>query len=192
MHSTHQEIFSLFKNKYEELSGEVYFASKAYEAVEHVTEILTKSKIKTTVVSSAMTLRPPGLKKRLAEKCSPIVLKPGLGKFGDQINAADAGINQAEFGIAETGAIVEVTADDSERLISSLPRVHIAFLKQSSIVRTLDEAAPKLREIYKIHQANCNITLISGPSRTADIEMKLFLGVHGPQESHVIVCDWGA
>ena len=107
-----------------------------------------------------------------------------------QVSEADVGISSVEFAIASTGTVVEVTTDDSDRLISSLPEVHIAFLRASQIVNTLEEAAVRLRALYQQYESNCNITFISGPSRTADIEMKLFLGVHGPQKSNVIVCDW--
>ena len=84
----------------------------------------------------------------------------------------------------------DLTEMDSHRLVSSLPRVHIAFVPASEIIHNPDEAAPRLRTIWQKHGENCNVTFISGPSRTGDIEMKLVLGVHGPQESHVIVCNW--
>jgi len=99
-------------------------------------------------------------------------------------------LSPAIFAIAFTGAIVEVSTNDAGRLVSSLPRVHVALLPAAQIVPALEDAAPRLRQIYRDHRQHCNITFISGPSRTADIEMRLFLGVHGPQAAYVVLCDF--
>lgn len=192
MNSTANEHFDLFKENYERLAGRVYRASDPQQAVKTVSEISIESKITKVAVAPLFDVLEESLRKRFRRCKLPVVAidKNSTAPIPHQINEADLGITAAGFGIAETGTIVEVTTDDSLRLMSSLPRVHIAFLKASQIINSIYDAAPLLRSIYKRHPQHCNVTFISGPSRTGDIEMKLFLGVHGPRESHVIVCDF--
>ena len=91
------------------------------------------------------------------------------------------------FAIADAGAIVEFTTDDSHRLVSALPLVHISVIRATDIVATLKEAAAPIRNFYQENPLNANVSFISGPSRTADIEMRLIHGVHGPAETHTII-----
>jgi L-lactate dehydrogenase complex protein LldG len=185
------EKYYQFKSNYEKLAGKVYLAEKPSQAVKFVEHILSSTPVSKAVVAPIFDdLENKLLKFFKRVKFPTVTIKSEGTPIAHQINEADVGITTAEFAIAFTGTIVEVTTEDTHRLVSSLPRVHIAFLDCSQIVDSLEEAAPRLGKIYRKHRANCAVTFISGPSRTADIEMKLFLGVHGPQESHVIVCNW--
>jgi L-lactate dehydrogenase complex protein LldG len=96
----------------------------------------------------------------------------------------DVGISNAQAAIAETGTLVLDSACERHRLVSLVPPVHIAIVNASAIVETLGEALAWLRKDKEISPA---ITFITGPSRTADIELTLTIGVHGPQELYVIV-----
>ena len=96
----------------------------------------------------------------------------------------DVGISNAQAGIAETGTIVIDSARERHRLVSLVPPVHIAIINASSIVETLGDALTLLQKDKEISPA---ITFITGPSRTADIELTLAIGVHGPRELYVIV-----
>jgi L-lactate utilization protein LutC len=98
----------------------------------------------------------------------------------------EVGISSAQAAIAETGTLVLDSACERHRLVSLVPPVHIAIVKASSIVETLGEALTLLR---KDKESSPAITLITGPSRTADIELTLAIGVHGPQQLYVIVDD---
>jgi L-lactate utilization protein LutC len=101
-----------------------------------------------------------------------------------EIFGFDVGISNAQAGIAETGTLVLDSARERHRLVSLVPPVHIAIIKASAIVETLGEALTLLRKDKEISPA---ITFITGPSRTADIELTLAIGVHGPQQLYVIV-----
>ncbi len=192
MNSTVNVHFDLFKENYEKLAGRVYRASDPDQAVKVVSGICLESKIGKVVMAPLFDGLAGKLQKQFTSSKTPVVAVDDTSAvpIPHQINEAELGISVAEFGIAETGAIIEVTTDDAYRLMSSLPRVHIAFLKAAQIINSIYDAAPLLRSIYQRRPQHCNVTFISGPSRTGDIEMKLFLGVHGPKESHVIVCDW--
>jgi L-lactate utilization protein LutC len=96
----------------------------------------------------------------------------------------DVGISNAQAAIAETGTLVLDSSCERHRLVSLVPPVHIAIVNASSIVETLSDALVLLQKDKEISPA---VTFITGPSRTADIELTLAIGVHGPQELYVIV-----
>jgi len=96
----------------------------------------------------------------------------------------DVGISSAQAAIAETGTLVLDSSCERNRLVSLVPPVHIAIINASSIVETVSDALALLQKDREISPA---ITFITGPSRTADIELTLAIGVHGPQELYVIV-----
>ena len=95
----------------------------------------------------------------------------------------DVGVSTAQAAIAETGTLVLDSAAERHRLVSLVPPVHIAIINASSIVETLSDALTLLQK----KEISPAITFITGPSRTADIELTLAIGVHGPQELYVIV-----
>jgi len=88
------------------------------------------------------------------------------------------GVTRAVCGLADTGSILET---DAALLASLLPEVHLAVLSQSNLLSSLPEAMDLVKDK--------NAVFITGPSRTADIEMTLTIGVHGPKEIHVFVDD---
>jgi L-lactate utilization protein LutC len=97
---------------------------------------------------------------------------------------SDVGITSAQAGIAETGTLVLDSSVERNRLVSLVPPIHIAILNASRIFQTLGETLAALQSGEEVSPA---ITFITGPSRTADIELTLAIGVHGPQELYVIV-----
>ena len=184
------ELGALFKEKYEAVSGHVHFARRQADAVKIVRDILRENELSKPVLGPLPGMLAQALNKFFKSSgIIPVDIDLNSPMVQNEINQADVGLSQCEFGIAFTGTVVEVTTEDAYRLVSSLPGTHIAFVSAHSIVPGLDEAGTLLREIYQ-KTGNCNVTFLSGPSRTADIEMKLFLGVHGPQASHVIVYNW--
>jgi L-lactate dehydrogenase complex protein LldG len=107
------------------------------------------------------------------------------------VSKADVGISWARYGAARHGALVEVASDDIVKLVSSLPRVSVFLLSTQNLLPDLSAAMAKVGEI--IRSAGDNkpvISIVSGPSKTADIELRLLYGVHGPHELHVLLLDW--
>jgi L-lactate dehydrogenase complex protein LldF len=99
---------------------------------------------------------------------------------------ADVGITGANFGIAETGSVCLVTNEGNGRLVSSLPRVHVAVMGMERVVPTLAELAPLLRLLARSatgQRLTTYTTLVTGPRR-ADEE-------DGPEELHVVLVDNG-
>jgi L-lactate dehydrogenase complex protein LldG len=124
---------------------------------------------------------------RIAISDAPILARLVNGEIApgpDEIFAFDVGITTAQTAIAETGTLVLDSARERHRLISLVPPVHIAIVDAASIFQTLGEA---LAFIHHDGDVSPAVTFITGPSRTADIELTLTIGVHGPQELYVIV-----
>ncbi|HYX27879.1 MAG TPA: lactate utilization protein [Pyrinomonadaceae bacterium] len=99
----------------------------------------------------------------------------------------DVGITTAQAAIAETGTLVLEAEKERHRFVSLLPPIHIAVVRSSDLCWTIGDALERLRQRDQLSRA---ITFITGPSRTADIELTLTVGVHGPRELFVIVIDY--
>ena len=107
----------------------------------------------------------------------------GIAPNASDIFGFDVGITSAQAAIAETGTLILDSTRERHRLVSLVPPVHIAIVDASKIYETLGEA---LAFIHKTEMSPA-VTFITGPSRTADIELTLTVGVHGPQELYVII-----
>jgi L-lactate dehydrogenase complex protein LldG len=103
----------------------------------------------------------------------------------DTFFQADIGISGVENAIAETGTLVMASRRHDPRSLSLLPAVHIAVLKQRQLVPDLFDLFANW-EVDKDQLPSC-LTLITGPSKTGDIELKLVTGVHGPGELHAVI-----
>ncbi len=103
-------------------------------------------------------------------------------------NETDAAITTARAGIAETGSLVLWTSVEEPRLMSLVPPIHIALLESNRLYNTFYEV---MTEEGWANQLPTNALLISGPSKTADIEQTLAYGVHGPKELIVLLVEKG-
>lgn len=96
--------------------------------------------------------------------------------------AAHAGITEFECGAASTGTLVQDASAAAQRLASTLPPVHIALLRSGGIVADLNAA------LRRFDPARVPfLALVTGPSRTADIERVLTIGVHGPRRLVIVI-----
>lgn len=99
---------------------------------------------------------------------------------------AGAGISGASCAIAETGTTVITSGAGESRLVPLLPPRHIVLLRAEQLVPNATAAMRLIRD-KSGGAIPANVTFITGPSRTADIELSLTIGVHGPGEFHVIM-----
>jgi len=111
------------------------------------------------------------------------LLKPPLRDHGDAIHTA---VTPVSWGLAETGTLVLQSADEDLRLATMLANTHVACLRASQIKPDTESIQAELDQILKTEPATY-VAFITGPSRTADIERVLAIGVHGPQELHILI-----
>jgi L-lactate dehydrogenase complex protein LldG len=103
------------------------------------------------------------------------------GANGDDL----VGITGACCAIAETGTLVVLSGPDTAPSVSLLPETHIAIVRSSTVVRSMEDAWARIRATdADLPRA---VTFISGPSRTADIEQTVTLGAHGPYRVHIVL-----
>ena len=110
--------------------------------------------------------------------------KDPIEKSKDLLFEIDAAITTTRGGIAETGSLILWPTPDEPRLMSLVPPIHIAVLNSSQIYSTFREAM--ISENW-VSEMPTNALLISGPSKTADIEQTLVYGIHGCKELVVLI-----
>ena len=101
---------------------------------------------------------------------------------------ADAGVTGANFALADTGSVVLESTDEAIRLATTLPERHFVLLDPVKILADGYAAIPYLRQ-FREKSPRHFLAYISGPSRTADIERVLTIGVHGPRELHILLME---
>lgn len=108
--------------------------------------------------------------------------------FHDNLSDSDASFTTCELLVSRTGTMVLSTANESGRTTSVYAPVHICIAYTSQLVYDLKDALQALREKYG-NQLPSFISFATGPSRTADIEKTLVVGVHGPKEVFVFLVE---
>jgi len=101
----------------------------------------------------------------------------------------EAGLVIADHGVAETGTLVHFDLGDDEKNVWTLPEICLCLLEKAKIVPDLEAIAPRIvGHLAKTDSPSPQVSLVTGPSRTADIECQLTIGVHGP--SRLIILLW--
>jgi len=175
-------MFDLFKTKAEAVNAEVHrFASKD-EALAFIKQTFRDEGVADEPRKYAVWVDSPVLEG--VDKDALASEFPGL-KFNvtrDSAEKALVGVTQMNWALANTGTVVQNSTASAERLASMLPTIHVAMVGTDQILPDM----PTLMETVHPKDAPY-LALISGPSRTADIERVLTIGVHGP-ERLIVVC----
>jgi len=180
-------------------AGPQYFAAFAARAADAAAEIIRTKSLSEAKSALHEVLRTIGAKKvvgtnsayerwlKMAEELTSLGIEYFTNPPDIRIHAedADAGISTVLFGVAETGSVVQDATAIEERLVSTLPPVHIVFLDSGKIVKDTATAA----QVISRHFTAGYVSFITGPSRTADIERVLTIGVHGPTRFIVLAVD---
>ena len=99
-------------------------------------------------------------------------------------DAADAGLTWGDFAVADTGSLALLSDNGKSRSVSLLPAVHIAVVPASRLLATRRDLFRLLRDDWRRSAA---ITLVSGPSKTGDIDGSIHKGVHGPRKAYAML-----
>ena len=159
-----------FIRHFEALAGKAFRVPNTKAARARVADLLEN---RTAIASSAPYLRECG-----------ITSLPGVNV--NELQEAGAGITSADYALCDTGTLIMLASPREARLISLLPPLHIAVIPSSAIITGLDELFTILPNPA---EQTSSMVMITGPSRTADIEQILVRGVHGPGEIRVIIVD---
>ena len=140
-------------------------------AAAFIDDFLKKNNLKTAIISPDLKARPP---------FDAAFAAVGTGLAGGELWVG-AGIVAADYGIAETGTLVHFDRSDEEKNAWTLPDVCLCVLDAAKIVPALEAIAPEISaHLGRTDIASPQVSLVTGPSRTADVENQLTIGVHGP------------
>jgi len=104
------------------------------------------------------------------------LISPNANKY--EMAQCDLGITEADYLLPETGTLVLRSSDEKPRAVSLLPRVHLAIVTPAAL-------RADMHQVFAETKDSNYLVLITGPSRTADIELTVTLGVHGPKNLYV-------
>ena len=172
--ATGEALLDRFTRELQLLGGEVQLVTRP-KLAEKILDLLAARQV-TSLIAWERQYLPPDLVAALEQA--------GIQVSSDPDPSAMVGLTGSSGAIAETGSLILAGGQGRPQAPSLLPPVHIALLERERIFPSLAEfmRQPDIREFP-------SLVLVSGPSRTADIEMTLTIGVHGPGELHVFVIE---
>ena len=183
---TTEEKISRLKSRMEAVHAEVHCCSdRKFDTV--FRKVVDEKSIGSLLCAKNTLLggRILSLKQSYPEKLPELVnYDESIESMKQRIFSIDASITETLGGIAETGSLILWPSREEPRLMSLIPPVHLAVLQAETIYHTFSEA---------VHEGGwadgmpTNALLISGPSKTADIEQTLVYGVHGPKQLVVFI-----
>jgi len=195
VHPPHDDLPAQFAAELARLEGYPHRCSGDTAALDAIRAILQRHQPASVVAWDREQIGLPGLDALLADLGIQVLDGDIRGHkraaLLQALEPAPICISGADVGIAESGTIALRSGAGRGRLASLIAPVHIAVLRREQIVRGLGAALERLQAQHgpDIFADSSNLTLISGPSRTGDIELTLTLGVHGPREIHVVLID---
>jgi L-lactate dehydrogenase complex protein LldG len=116
------------------------------------------------------------------------VCRTDQGYNATDLEACDAGITECDALIAQTGSVLVTSRSAGGRALSVLPPHHVVLARREQLIADLPEAFALLKQNYESNYPSF-ISLITGPSRTGDIERILVLGAHGPKRLTILCLD---
>jgi len=176
-----ENLIEIFSHQLKKLSGEFYLVNEKSEAVKVLKDLLGNVKPEQCRTHKSRFI--DGLKNLDPELEKYMTYLDGEDISSEQFAQLEIGITEAECLIARTGSILLNTRVAGGRRLSVLPPIHIVIAHENQIVPSLDEA---LNQLDRDQDIWSYATIISGPSRTSDIEKELVLGAHGPKRLIVI------
>ena len=170
-----QEMEIEFAEQFGRVQGKFIYCADEGEMLQQLRQLITLNEWTRIFCRELLLLR------LLDQPLKGLITQEGLSD-------SDASITSCELLIARTGSILLSTGQESGRTVSVYAPVHICIAYTRQLVYDIREGLEFLQEKYKIGLPSL-ITLATGPSRTADIEKTLVVGVHGPKDVYVFLID---
>lgn len=178
------DLIQLLKEKAEAVQAIVLKIKTLEDAFQYAIDITQKQGGKTVVATGLESNRQNFLKKE-CETAGLQLLAPPFRMHANEIHTS---LTPVDWGIAETGTLVLDSTSEDVRIATTLAETHIAILPASKIKPDTAAIENELNTVLKTAAAFYT-AFITGASRTADIERVLAIGVHGPQELHILVLE---
>ncbi len=160
----------------------VHEISSVDDAIQYAVDLNRKKNFKTIAC--------PGLKPKeramLLDLCNSANQDLLDAPLRNKASSIDTSLTWVDYGIADTGTLMLASDSEDIRLATMLAKIHIAMLPISKIRMDTGSIEADLNDILKNNSASYT-AFITGPSRTADIERVLAIGVHGPVELHLLL-----
>ena len=172
-----------FLEEWEALGGHGKRVGDLTEAKQYILDLAKDREAKLLVRWDVPELDKLDLDDPLTQAGVEVAVWRELEDFREVASAADIGLSNSEWAIAETGSLVLESGPGKGRTVTLLPPTYVALVPVEKILRTLPEAIQK----YADGNLPANVCFHTGPSRSGDIEMSLAIGVHGPGDVHVLV-----
>jgi len=176
-----------------EAAGWKVFRCATYEdASDYIASLAFERNSKHIVISDQECIENLGLEKvNLPGESEITVITPEGDPAFNRTRAieADIGVTGVNYAIAETGTCVVPASSEVGRLVSLAPPLYVAVVKKGQVLPSLDELFTMQRKNFLDGNQDSYTSLISGPSRSADIEYTLVTGVHGPGEVHLLLVE---
>jgi L-lactate dehydrogenase complex protein LldG len=176
--ATPVEEMEMMLREVKRLSGQGQRVNGRDEFAAALDQLVCAERIRTAAFSDHPLYRPYGIAE-LLKGCGVRIVSPDGGR---ELTECDLGITVADAAIPETGSVLLRTTQGQPDILSLLPRVHLALVIPGTFQADLHQA-------FALAGGDRHFVLVSGSSRTADIEKVLTLGVHGPKSFHVWICD---
>ena len=204
-----QALVDAFKEKAALVAAQVTEAADLNEALHRVVRICEEKAPCELLAPEPGTETGPLSENKLPTRAQRIIAAPGLsdedfavlekacaakgflcirGGLRKYLAGFDVGLAWADFAVAASGTCAVPTTDEEVRLATMICESSVLLLRKSAIRPDLASIAQTLRKMQTTGKPEYT-TFITGPSRTADIERVLAIGVHGPLELHVILLE---
>lgn len=167
--------------------GKCHVVADGAAAVDAVLAIVRDGSARRAFVGGGPVLDPLEIARHLRE-IGVSVSDTDAGR--EELFTADVGVSGVDYLVAETGSLVVLTAPGQPRLLSLLPPVHVAVAGRGQLLPDLFDLFEGRASAGRERLPAC-LSVITGPSKTGDIELRLVTGVHGPGEVHVVLIDPG-
>ncbi len=179
-----ERLLDEFREKAQPLGVTVLRVASAADAGNAVAEWAQSMEVDSVIVASEVTRQVPGIEAVLTFAG----LSVGLPESPAGTRDAPLGLSMARLAIAETGSVLLSEPTLEDRSVGMLTLAHVTICPTAALVASLDDAVPTIRELALARGAGFS-TLITGPSRTADIERVLTVGVQGPGKVMTLFVD---
>ena len=185
------ELIEQFESELTRIGGRFHKAANVESAFQYIEQVASVREARTIVAWEGQIIDGIDVPRRLGEKGIELLTEATGPEFIRRTATADVGVSGVDYALADTGTLVLLARKGQARSISLLPPVHIAVVRPEQILSGLSDLFPLLRGEAEAEgrELSSAITFITGPSRTADIELTLVVGVHGPQQLHVLLLD---